>query len=178
MGKLMRAKSELQIMQERTAYLQKMIAQGYVFFSIIELEELRPVMSVGLMQRIASAILKGEDKVPLKPAQYLAMRNKLQAHKENQQRLERCATLNNEGRTCEQYGDIIGAIAAYEANIELGYPAHHAFKRLLVLYRKSKDYKNELRVAQRACRVFPKDESYKTRRDKVKELLKKLSSKS
>lgn len=171
----MKTKSELQV---RTAYLQKMMAQGYVFFNIGELEELRPVMPIGVMRRITSAILKGEDKVPLKPAQYSAMRTKLQAHNEQQQRLERCATLNNEGIACERCGDITGAIAAYEANIELGYPAHHAFKRLLVLYRKSKDYKNELRVAQQACRVFPKDESYKARRDKVKELLKKPSSKS
>lgn len=169
------AKTRLQLMQEHTAYMQKMLAQGYIFISITELEEYRPVLPLGIMKRITAAILKREDNIPIKPAQYSAMRTKLQAHKEKQQRLERCTTLNNEGISCEQCGDTTGAITAYEANIELGYPAHHAYKRLLVLYRKAKDYKNELRVAQKACRVFPKDESYKARRDRVKELLKETT---
>ena len=165
-------KTNLQLKQERTAYMQKMLAQGYIFIAITELEEYRPVLPLGMMKRMTSAILKGDNKVPIKPAQYSVLRTKLQVHKEAQQRLEQCAALNNEGIACEQCGDTAGAIAAYEANIELGYQAHHAYKRLLVLYRKAKDYKNELRVTQRACRVFPKDENYKKRRDMVKELLK------
>lgn len=172
------AKSQLQLMQERMAYVNAMLVKGYLFVSLAELEQYRPVMPASIVKRISSAILKGEDKVPVLAKQLTALRAKLATYKEQQQRLAQCAELNNRGMECERWGDIAGAIQAYEENVLLGYPAHHAYKRLLVLYRKAKDYKNELRIAQRACRVFPKDESYKQRREKVKELIKRASSKS
>lgn len=168
------AKSQLQLMQERAA----MQAKGYVYLAISELEQYRPVLPLSIIKRITSAILKGEESVPVLSTQLVAFRNKLTAHNEQQQRLAQCAELNNKGMECERWGDIAGAVQAYEENVQLGYPAHHAYKRLLVLYRKAKDYKNELRIAQRACKVFPKDESYKQRREKIKELIKKASSKS
>lgn len=156
-------------MQERAS----MQAKGYVYLTISELEQYRPVLPLGIVKRITSAILKGEDSVPVLSKQLATFRNKLAAHHEQQQRLAQCAELNNRGMEREQWGDIAGAIQAYEENVLLGYPAHHSFKRLLVLYRKAKDYKNELRIAQRVCKVFPKEESYKQRREKVKELIKK-----
>ena len=146
--------------------------------TLAELEQFRPVLPLAIVKRITSAILKGEDKVPVLAKQFTTFRTKLAAHNEQQQRLAQCAELNNKGMECERWGDIAGAIQAYEENVQLGYPAHHAYKRLLVLYRKAKDYKNELRIAQRACRVFPKDDSYKQRREKAKELIKRASSKS
>lgn len=160
-------------MQERMAYVNAMLAKGYLFVTLAELEQFRPVLPVAIVKRITSAILKGEDKVPVLAKQFTTFRAKLAAHNEQQQRLAQYAELNNKGMECERWGDIAGAIQAYEENVQLGYPAHHAYKRLLVLYRKAKDYKNELRIAQRACRVFPKDESYKQRREKAKELLSK-----
>lgn len=165
-------------MQERMAYVNTMLAKGYLFVPLAELEQFRPVLPVAIVKRITSAILKGEDKVPVLAKQLTSLRAKLATYKEQQQQLAKCAELNNKGMECERWGDIAGAIQAYEENVQLGYPAHHAYKRLLVLYRKAKDYKNELRIAQRACRVFPKDESYKQRREKVKELIKRASSKS
>lgn len=166
------SKSQLQLMQERMAYVNTMLAKGYLFVPLAELEQFRPVLPVAIVKRIATAILKGEDKVPVLAKQLTSLRAKLASHQEQQRQLAQCAELNNKGMECERWGDIAGAIQAYEGNVQLGYPAHHAYKRLLVLYRKAKDYKNELRIAQRACRVFPKDESYKQRREKVKELLK------
>lgn len=168
------AKSQLQLMQERMAYVNTMLAKGYLFVPLAELEQFRPVLPAAIVKRITSAILKGEDKVPVLAKQLTTLRAKLATYKVQQQQLAKCAELNNKGMECERWGDIDGAIQAYEANVQLGYPAHHAYKRLLVLYRKAKDYKNELRIAQRACRVFPKDESYKQRREKVKELLKHI----
>ena len=155
-----------------------MQAKGYVYLAISELEQYRPVLPLSIIKRITSAILKGEESVPVLSTQLAAFRNKLTAHNEQQQRLAQCAELNNRGMECERWGDIAGAIQAYEENVQLGYPAHHAYKRLLVLYRKAKDYKNELRITQRACKVFPKDAAYKQRREKIKELIKKASSKS
>lgn len=68
--------------------------------------------------------------------------------------LARTASLNSRGIALEKAGKIEDAISVYEENIALGYKAHHAYKRLMVLYRKSKDKKNEIRVIRRALEVF------------------------
>lgn len=62
--------------------------------------------------------------------------------------------LNNKGIDLEKSGKIKQAINVYEKNISMGYPAHHAYKRLMVLYRKAKDRDNEIRVINRALEVF------------------------
>ena len=154
-----------------------MLTKGYIFVSVAELEQFRAVMPVGMVSRIGTAILKGENDIPIKPSQFSALRQKQAKYVEQQRLLAQCTELNNRGIECERYGNIAEAMAIYEQNIELGYPAHHAFKRLLVLYRKDRDYSNELRVAQRACRVFPKEQSYKDRREKIKELQKRAKAK-
>lgn len=150
-----------------------MAVQTCISVPIAELERYTSVMPVSFMLRISKAMLTGETLVQVPLKAYMALPEKLAKQQAKEAAMRKCADLNNEGISCEQFGDVTGAIKAYEANIELGYPAHHAYKRLLVIYRKAKDYKNELRIAQCACRVFPKDESYKARREKVKELIKK-----
>lgn len=49
------AKSQLQLVQERAA----MLAKGYVYLTISELEQYRPVLPLGIVKRITSAIIKG-----------------------------------------------------------------------------------------------------------------------
>ncbi len=163
--------SELKAMHKRTEYVRKMLDKGYIFVSVDELERYREVLSKGTFNRLLKAILDDETQVAIKPKEHFALFEKLQAYNQQCEQLKRTAQLNSKGISLEQQGHIEAAIQVYEQNIELGYPAHHAFKRLLVLYRKAKDYANELRVCQRACRVFPKDQSYKERRDKVRALL-------
>lgn len=68
-------------------------------------------------------------------------------------------------------GKIEDAIATYETNISLGYSAHHAYKRLMILYRKQKDYDNERRVILRALEVFPAETEYLERLGKVENLI-------
>lgn len=150
-----------------------MAAQTCISVSIAELERYRSVMPTNFVMRISKAILSGETMVQVPVKAYMALPEKLEKYNARQEALRKCAELNNKGMSCERCGNIAGAVAAYEANIQLHYPAHHAYKRLLVLYRKQKDYKNELRIAQAACRVFPKEQQYKDRREKVKELLKR-----
>lgn len=75
-------------------------------------------------------------------------------HQEKNLQLQKCASLNNMGIYHEKSNRIEDAILVYEENIELGYPAHHSYKRLMVLYRKAKDYENEERVILRALEVF------------------------
>lgn len=93
------------------------------------------------------------------------------------ERMSACADRNNHGLELEKNGKIDEAIAVYEDNIADGYPATHSFERLMVLYRKSKDYKQEKRVIKRACTVFKKHPSlfnkYMSRLEKVETLINK-----
>ena len=94
---------------------------------------------------------------------------------EKDKKLARCVTLNNKGIALEKVGKISAAIKVYELNIadKTPYPAMHAFDRLMILYRKQKDYTNEIRVIQKAIQVFPKDQKYKDRLIKALELANK-----
>ena len=95
------------------------------------------------------------------------------AYKSRTEKLFKCAELNNKGMELEKQGKIAEAIAIYEENIKGDcYPAMHSFDRLLVLYRKSKDYENEKRVAEKAIYLFS-DNKYKERLQKIKLLISK-----
>lgn len=78
------------------------------------------------------------------------------------------AKRNTRGRELEKEGKIKAAIRLYETNITLGYPAHHAYKRLMVLYHKAKDYENEKRVIMRALEVFGDCPEYMKRLEKLR----------
>ena len=77
--------------------------------------------------------------------------------------LEPTVELNNRGMQQEKDGLIDDAIATYEECIAIGYPAHHAYKRLMVLYSKKGDKENELRVAKLAVDKFPDEIEYQKR---------------
>lgn len=171
------AKSELQKQIERTSYINNMLAKGYIFVPITELETYKPIVNQSIINKILNAILKGEESVPILRKQYIELPIKLQKYKDDTYRLNKCAELNNIGIQCEKHNNLIGAIDAYEQNIELKYPANHAYKRLMILYRKQGDLENELRVIKAACKVFPKSDEYKSRREKVQELIKKAKQK-
>ena len=80
-----------------------------------------------------------------------------------EQGLALCAALNNEGIELEKKGKEEEAIKVYERNISLRMPATHSYDRLLVIYRKRKDYDNELRVAKLASAISPGDTKYQKR---------------
>lgn len=61
---------------------------------------------------------------------------------------------NNDGIALEKDGKIEEAIKAYEDNIELGFPAMHSYTRLMIIYRRLKDFENEQRVIHRAIEVY------------------------
>jgi hypothetical protein len=61
---------------------------------------------------------------------------------------------NDAARRAEQAGDISKAIKLYEQNIRENYADRVAFDRLMVIYRKQKDYKDELRVINRGVELF------------------------
>lgn len=99
------------------------------------------------------------------------LKAKKNAYISRTEKLLKCAELNNKGIELEKQGKIVEAIAIYEENIKGDcYPAMHSFDRLLVLYRKSKDYENEKRVAEKAIYLFS-DNKYKERLQKIKLLI-------
>jgi|GEM_PF-92051 len=61
---------------------------------------------------------------------------------------------NLKGKELEKQGDIEGAIALYELNIKEGFPGTHPYDRLEIIYRKQKNYEEEMRVLNRAIEVF------------------------
>lgn len=71
--------------------------------------------------------------------------------------LSKCCDTNNRGIAFEKEGRIEEALKVYEENISLRQPALHAYWRLIKLYRKMKDYKNESRVIKIAIDVFMKE---------------------
>src|SRR5688500_264879 len=52
----------------------------------------------------------------------------------------------NAARTAEEQGDLEKAIRLYEDLISLNYRDPYPFNRLMIIYRKEKRYKDELRV--------------------------------
>ena len=104
---------------------------------------------------------------------------KLQKEIAKKQLLDDCVGRNNQGIAYEKAGDIDAAIKLYEENIKPGcYPAMHSFDRLLVIYKRNGDYKNELRVCKRAVAVFKKIDKYKNRLDKISAKIQKERSKN
>jgi tetratricopeptide (TPR) repeat protein len=92
-----------------------------------------------------------------------------------EKKLKQCAKLNNKGKDYEKQGKIKLAIKTYEKNIDGDcYPATYSFDRLMVLYRKAKDYENELRVCEKAIQVLKYDK-YVQRKAKILFLKQKQS---
>jgi len=91
---------------------------------------------------------------------------------ETERRLSKCVELNNRGIEYEKTGKQELAIQAYEENVADGYPATHSFDRLMILYRKRKDYDREIAVCKRALDILGKENTdrYKRRLEKARQL--------
>lgn len=122
------------------------------------------------------AIAKGEKYYSITEEEYRTTLENYDKHNKQEQALFKCAELNNKGMAQEKSGNIDLAIETYEENIKGGYPATHSYDRLMILYRKRKDYQNELRVIDAALEVFKREydqEKYKQRKEKALALLMK-----
>lgn len=61
---------------------------------------------------------------------------------------------NLNGMENEKKGDVELAISEYEKNINEGFVGNHPYDRLAIIYRKNKDFTNEVRVLSRGVEVF------------------------
>lgn len=120
-----------------------------------------------LQNVVIDAILNGDKFIELSEVEYQLAQLKFTGYKAEKELLEKCVKRNNKGIEYEKAGKIKLAIKQYEANISDGYPAHHSYKRLMVIYHKQKDLENEIRVIRRALEVFPNFPEYQRRLDKL-----------
>lgn len=112
-------------------------------------------------------IMCDDDMITIKQSDLDKLDEKLKEEKAFNKKLQKTAELNNAGMKLEKDGKIDEAIQIYEKNVKLGYPASHSYDRLMILYRKQKDTKNEVRIIEMAIEKFPKDVKYKERLSKV-----------
>lgn len=98
--------------------------------------------------------------------------------------LDQAVDNNHKGMSCEKSGNIDKAIMYYERNVTNRFEGNRPYDRLAIIYRKRKDYDNEVRVLETAIDVFkninsgrqdvaPKLAKFKMRLSKAKELQKK-----
>lgn len=114
-----------------------------------------------------SAIFKGYNNIIVKAEDYAEAKDYITQSKKLKENLYATAALNNAGREHEQNGEIDAAISTYEECVALGYRACYAYERLMILYRKKKDYTNEKRIIETALKLYPDNEKYKLRLSKV-----------
>ena len=78
--------------------------------------------------------------------------------KEKQQRTvdpqEKGFSLNQKAMQYEKDQDIPNAIKYYELCIQANFEGSYPYNRLAILYRKQKDYNNEIRVIEQAISIF------------------------
>lgn len=146
-------------------------AKGFKRVSISSLDKYMAFLPLDFFEFLNSEISNGRKSVFVHQSKLDEFAEQLRASKVQQRKLQQCTERNNKGRAYEKEGEIASAIRIYEQNIVEGcYPAHHSFKRLMMLYRKAKDYENENRVIMRALEVFPNHEEYLDRLVKNKSL--------
>ncbi|WP_434122353.1 tetratricopeptide repeat protein [Salinicoccus roseus] len=72
---------------------------------------------------------------------------------------------NLQGKKFEETGEIEKAIELYEKNIEEEFEGNHPYDRLAIIYRKRKQYREEIRVLNQAVSVFEKEKIKSKRQD-------------
>lgn len=120
--------------------------------------------SNSLRNAVTNSILKGSTSVEVKQSTLDRAITKYDKQKAKDEKLSKCAELNNLGKSYEESGDIEAAIQVYEENISLGYPATHSYQRLMTLYRKSKEYSKEIKVIKKAISVFTKENNRRAKK--------------
>ena len=113
------------------------------------------------------SILEGHNHFIIKISHFHEGMIKFKKYRQHVDLLVKTSNLNIRGKEFEREGFIDEAISVYEENIILGYPASHSFDRLMILYSKKKDYINEKRTIERALEIYPNDDKYKKRLEKL-----------
>lgn len=133
-----------------------------------------PVLHEDVFIELQRALLAGHKDVQVANTDIERLEEALALRKEKNRKLALCAKRNNKGKEYEKEGKLALANRTYEKNIEGDCcPAMHSFSRLMVIYRKQKDYNNEIRVIERAIEVFGTNGDFEKRLEKAKQLKQK-----
>lgn len=97
------------------------------------------------------------------------MEKRLAEYIEREKALHKSVELNNKGIAFEKEGNEDAAIEVYEESLRTGYNTLHPYDRLIVIYRRRKDYQNELRIIKLAIDNFDM-QKYKDRLPKTEKL--------
>lgn len=120
--------------------------------------------SDSLKNAVTNSILKDSTSVEVKKSTLDRAITKYDKQKAKDEKLSKCAELNNLGKSYEESGNIEAAIQVYEENISLGYPATHSYQRLMTIYRKNKEFSEEIRVIKKAISVFTKENNRRAKK--------------
>lgn len=154
------------------------IPEGYTKVRIqefIDANMVGGVIPIDLFIELQDKQLSGEQYAILPNDTIRSIEEKRKAEQDKLEAMNKCAALNNLGTKYEQEGNIALAISTYEENLSSSFIACHSFDRLMILYRKQKDYNNEIRVIQIAldvlCAKYPQlRDKYLKRLEKAKAL--------
>lgn len=83
---------------------------------------------------------------------------------------------NNDGIKYEISSKIDMAINLYEENLTDEFFGLHPYERLMILYRKRKQYNDEIRVIKKVIDIFASDQRYQKNVEKYKNRLVKANS--
>lgn len=79
---------------------------------------------------------------------------------------------NLEGKKLEKIGEVDRAIEFYEENVKDEFEGNFPYDRLAIIYRKRKQYKDEIRVLNKAISTFEKESITSKRQDIQPKLVK------
>lgn len=173
--KYQKEQEKIQIAKEVEADHQSKLASGFKLVSISSLNKYTKgaIIDQDLFVAVENARIRGERKMYIQEKILNGLEKKLQDYLISEKIMAKCTKLNNKGIEYEKVGNIDMAIKIYESNILEGcYPACHSFDRLMILYHKSKDYDNEIRVINRTleviCKRYPNlTTKYEDRKNKL-----------
>ena len=95
--------------------------------------------------------------------------SKYMALRKESQRIESIIVDRNlKGKELEKQDKIEEAIALYELNVNDEVDTPFPYDRLAVIYRKQKRFDNEVKVLEKAVKMFPKNEKFKIQLEKQK----------
>lgn len=134
--------------------------EGYTIVSIKEFtskyKDVILCVPPQIRDAITASMIKGQDLIQISTDTLNEIEKRANMHRAEEQRLQICVIRNNNGIELERGGKIDEAIKVYEENIADGYPTMHSYTRLMIIYRRLKDYDNEQRVIHRAIEVYEK----------------------
>lgn len=140
--------------------------------AIKQIDKMMSCVPEEVFWRSQDALWNDKKYVEVSEQEYRTIMERYKKKQLDERRLSECVGLNNKGIELEKNGETDAAIEVYEKNIKPGcWPARHSFDRLLVLYRKKKDYGSERRVCLRAVDEFPEEEKYRQRLLKIDKLI-------